>query len=174
MAGANQAAATAITKTGRPAKDYTGIIRTLVLTIKDEGFLAMYKGVTPTLIGAMPYEGIKFGTVGLLEQLFPTKQEQPTSYYATRKMFMGGMGGVMAGLITYPNDTIRRLLQLQGSRGTTAQYSGYFDCAIKVYKAEGIVRFYRGMTINLIRMAPNAAVQFGSYEILKRWTQGIL
>lgn len=134
----------------------------------------MYKGIQPTILGAMPYEGIKFGTVGVLEQIFPARSDQPPSYYAIRKMFMGGMGGVMAGLITYPNDTIRRLLQLQGSRGTTVHYKGYWDCAIKVYKAEGIRRFYLGLTINLIRMAPNAAVQFGSYEILKRWTYAIL
>jgi solute carrier family 25 phosphate transporter 23/24/25/41 len=40
-------------------------------------------------------------------------------------MAMGGMGGVMAGLMTYPNDTIRRLLQLQGSRGTATEFTGY-------------------------------------------------
>lgn len=86
-------------------------------------------------------------------------------------MLFGGLGGVMAGLISYPNDTIRRLLQLQGSRGTQAEYSGYFDCVRKTYKAEGIGRFYRGVTINVIRMAPNAAVQFGSYELLKQITE---
>eukprot|EP00429_Kryptoperidinium_foliaceum_P024991 CAMPEP_0176147430 /NCGR_PEP_ID=MMETSP0120_2-20121206/75156_1 /TAXON_ID=160619 /ORGANISM="Kryptoperidinium foliaceum, Strain CCMP 1326" /LENGTH=60 /DNA_ID=CAMNT_0017484045 /DNA_START=78 /DNA_END=256 /DNA_ORIENTATION=- len=60
----------------------------------------------------MPYEGIKFGTVGILERLFPSDEVSPT-----RKMIFGGTGGVMAGLLTYPNDTVRRLLQLQGSRG---------------------------------------------------------
>jgi hypothetical protein len=54
--------------------------------------------------------------------------ETPT---AMRKMAMGGMGGVMAGLMTYPNDTIRRLLQLQGSRGTATEFTGYFDCMKK-------------------------------------------
>jgi len=85
-------------------------------------------------------------------------------------MIFGGLGGVMAGLITYPNDTIRRLLQLQGSRGTSSEYSGFVDCVRKTYQAEGIGRFYRGMSINIIRMAPNAAVQFGSYELLKQLT----
>ena len=154
----------------RPTKVYTGIMQTIAITIKDEGFLALYKGITPTLLGAMPYEGIKFGTVGILESLFPTRNDQPPSYYITRKMIMGGMGGVMAGLITYPNDTIRRMLQLQGSRGTNSQYSGYFDCAVKTYQEHGITRFYRGLLVNTIRMFPNVMIQFGSYELLKRWT----
>jgi len=170
----------------RPVKAYSGIMVTLALTIKDEGFMALYKGMTPTILGAMPYEGIKFGTVGLLETVFPPQmgdddddghhhhhQSSSSYYHATRKMIMGGIGGVMAGLITYPNDTIRRLLQLQGSRGTTSQYSGYVDCAIKTYNEHGIARFYRGLLINTIRMFPNVCIQFGSYELLKRWTAGL-
>jgi hypothetical protein len=151
-------------------KQYHGIIRTILVTIMDEGFLALYKGVTPTLLGAMPYEGIKFGTVGVLEKVFP--KDDDTFSGPTRKMLFGGLGGVMAGLITYPNDTIRRLLQLQGSRGTSTNYTGYWDCVVKTYRAEGIARFYRGVVINIVRMAPNSAVQFGSYELLKQLTEG--
>jgi len=148
-------------------KQYKGIIRTMVLTVKDEGFWALFKGITPTLLGAMPYEGIKFGTVGILELLFPSDEISPT-----RKMIFGGAGGVMAGILTYPNDTVRRLLQLQGSRGTVTEFNGYWDCVRKTYHTYGIQRFYYGVTINIIRMAPNAAVQFGSYELLKKLTAG--
>lgn len=156
-------------------KEYGGIIQTVVLTVKDEGVRALYKGVTPTILGAMPYEGIKFGTVGLLENLFPRKKyaDEGSSTPVLRKMLFGGLGGVMAGVITYPNDTIRRLLQMQGSRGTQHAFTGYWDCVGQTYRAHGIARFYRGLTINIIRMAPNAAVQFGSYELLKQWTANI-
>jgi Mitochondrial carrier protein len=164
--------------TSRNNKDYKGILRTMVLTVRDEGFLALYKGVTPTLLGALPYEGVKFGTVGLMESIFPLIVDQDDGTTTTsshksspmRKMIFGGLGGVMAGIITYPNDTVRRLLQLQGSRGTDVKYNGYIDCVVTTYRKEGIARFYRGVTINIIRMAPNAAVQFGSYELLKQLT----
>lgn len=157
-------------------KEYHGILHTVMLTVRDEGFFALYKGVVPTLIGAIPYEGIKFGTVGLMERLFPLQtddenNQSPPKFSPIRKMLFGGIGGVMAGLITYPNDTIRRLLQLQGSRGTQGKYNGYMDCVVQTYQKEGIKRFYRGATINIIRMAPNTAVQFGSYEVLKQATE---
>ena len=147
-------------------KEYRGIIRTVLTTVKDEGVLALYKGVTPTIMGALPYEGIKFGTVGFLEQCFPVEQTTPL-----RKMMFGGIGGVIAGLVTFPNDTVRRLLQLQGSRGSKTNYCGFLDCIRQTYKSEGITRFYRGFTINIVRMVPNAAVQFGSYEVLKNLTK---
>jgi solute carrier family 25 phosphate transporter 23/24/25/41 len=155
---------------------YNGILNTVVLTAREEGVLALYKGVKPTVLGAMPYEGIKFGTVGVLEKMFPHERtydangnlEKPSVW---RKLCFGGAGGVMAGLITYPNDTVRRMLQLQGSRGTESSYTGYFDCVAKVYQRHGLGRFYHGVGINIIRMAPNTAVQFGSYELLKRLSE---
>ena len=150
-------------------KEYKGIVSTVLLTVREEGFGALYKGVTPTLIGALPYEGIKFGTVGFLESHLPASDMSPT----IRKMIFGGLGGVAAGVITYPNDTVRRLLQLQGSRGTETTYNGYWDCVQRTYRKEGLARFYRGATINIIRMAPNSAVQFGAYEILKQWSSGL-
>ena len=153
-------------------KVYKGIVSTILVTVKEEGVLAVYKGVTPTLLGAMPYEGIKFGTVGVLESTFPKSHDNDSTTLspAVRKMLFGGLGGVMAGLITYPNDTIRRLLQLQGSRGTTAVYTGYWDCLQQTVRTGGVARLYAGLGANLLRMAPNAAVQFGSYEFLKQHT----
>jgi Mitochondrial carrier protein len=160
-------------------KEYAGILRTVSLTVRDEGLLALWRGALPTLIGAMPYEGIKFGTVGVLETYFLPKyqgdgDDSKTIIRATplQKMCMGGVGGMMAGLITYPNDTVRRLLQLQGSRATDVVYSGYWDCVRQTYQREGITRFFRGFGINIVRMAPNTAVQFGSYELLKQGTAG--
>jgi len=110
-------------------KHYKGILNTLVVTVREEGARALYKGVTPTLLGAMPYEGIKFGTVGVLERVFPRKEVDDgnsNSNAVLRKVMFGGAGGISAGILTYPNDTIRRLLQLQGSKGTTEHFAGYW------------------------------------------------
>jgi len=157
-------------------RHYSGIINTVVVTAKEEGISALYKGVKPTVLGAMPYEGIKFGTVGLLESIFPHEKTYDDNGNAIkppvwRKLCFGGAGGVMAGLVTYPNDTVRRMLQLQGSRGTESVYTGYFDCVRKVCASHGIQRFYHGVGINIIRMAPNTAIQFGSYELLKQLSE---
>jgi hypothetical protein len=130
-----------------------------------------------TVLGAMPYEGIKFGTVGVLEKLFPLTENDDNSSQQlstpVRKMIFGGCGGVMAGFITYPNDTVRRLLQIQGSRGTTSSYSGYWDCVRQTVRTHGVRRLYHGLTINLVRMAPNSALQFYFYSLLKEWTDGV-
>mmetsp|Transcript_7666 Transcript_7666/g.16628 ORF Transcript_7666/g.16628 Transcript_7666/m.16628 type:complete len:322 (-) Transcript_7666:61-1026(-) len=159
-------------------KHYTGIWETMVLTVRDEGVFTLYRGVTPTLIGAIPYEGIKFGTVGLLDKLIPADDslgESSKSSKILRKVLFGGVGGVMACIITYPNDTVRRLLQLQGSRSSIAgERTGYWVCVRNTFAKHGIRRFYSGLFINLVKMAPNTAVQFGSYELLKQITETII
>ena len=147
-------------------KKYKGIIDTVRITVKEEGISALYKGIRPTLLGAVPYEGIKFGTVGLLESLLPA---EPGSTNVYRKVLFGAAGGIAAGCLTYPNDTVRRLLQLQGTPGAE-KFDGYLDCVRKTYRSHGMKRFYRGMGVNLLRMAPNTAVQFGAFELLKEWT----
>lgn len=107
-------------------KHYRGIVNTVIVTAREEGVKALYKGVTPTLLGAIPYEGLKFGTVAMLERMFPRKDENvSTANNVARKIMFGGAGGIVAGLMTYPNDTVRRLLQLQGSKGTVEHYAGY-------------------------------------------------
>jgi solute carrier family 25 phosphate transporter 23/24/25/41 len=110
-------------------KHYKGIANTVIVTAREEGVRALYKGITPTVLGAMPYEGFKFGTVAILERMFPKKKDTveggTIANNVTRKVMFGGAGGVVAGIMTYPNDTVRRLLQLQGSKGTTEQYAGY-------------------------------------------------
>jgi Mitochondrial carrier protein len=181
------------TTTTQHSKVYHGLVQTMVVTVKDEGIAGLYKGIAPTMLGAMPYVGIQFGTVAVLEKLFPKSNytdndapPQPTTsstatsgQKALRKMLFGGIGGVTAGLLTYPNDTVRRMLQLQGARlsplhetaaPAVPQFSGYWDCVVQTYRTQGIARFYRGLTINLIRMAPNTAVQFGTYEFLSQAT----
>lgn len=152
---------------GGGGKVYASVWSTVRVTVRDEGIAGLYRGVTATLIGAMPYMGIQFGTVGLLERCFVVEGEKPT---AMQKLMFGGLGGVAAGVITYPNDTVRRLLQLQGSRGTVAVYKGYWDCVRQTIQGVGVRRLYQGLGINVLRMAPNTAVQFGTYEVLKQWT----
>lgn len=92
-------------------KHNIGIIDTVLVTAREEGPRALYKGCPQTLLGAMPYEGIKFGTVAVMEWAFPKTNAREGGKKdsivgdVTRKLIFGGAGGVSASVITYPNDT---------------------------------------------------------------------
>ena len=70
------------------------------------------------------------------------------------------------GIVTYPTDTIRRLLQVQGADGMK-QFSGVMECITLTYKEGGLLRFYSGITAKLVRVIPDAAILFLTYESLK-------
>ena len=79
----------------------------------------------------------------------------------------GAFAGCFAQSISYPLDTIRRRLQVQGRVGKV-EYKGMIDCGLKIYKQEGFKGFFRGIWVNAARAGPSQAVQFASYNFLKR------
>lgn len=151
---------------GRDAP-YSGITSTFLRTFREEGFRALFRGVGPTLVGAIPYEGIKFGSYDLLTQLLP-RDIDPKADFAG-KIMCGGGAGMLATIFTYPNDTVRRRLQMQGSGGTPRIYRNAIHCYVTLAQREGFVAFYRGLTPTLVRAVPNMGVQFATYELFKSW-----
>lgn len=79
----------------------------------------------------------------------------------------GAMAGCAAQSVSYPFDTIRRRMQVQGRVGKI-EYSGMMDCGRKMFAKEGIRGFYKGIWVNAARAGPSQAVQFASYSFLKK------
>lgn len=156
-------------------REKSGLLMLLHMARK-EGMMSWYRGIGPTLLGAVPYEGLKFMSFDVYNSLLLGWVEENTerrSAVVERrkkvgvKLVCGALAGATAGCVLYPNDTVRRLLQIQGTRGAEKVYSSALDCWRKTYASGGIRRFYRGIVPYLIRMAPNSAIQFGTYEYLK-------
>jgi solute carrier family 25 phosphate transporter 23/24/25/41 len=144
---------------------YSGIYSTFMRTFREEGFRALFRGIGPTLAGSIPYEGIKFGAYDVLTQLLPADIDPKASFAG--KIMCGGGAGMLATILTYPNDTVRRRLQMQGSGGTPRIYRHAIHCYVVLAKQEGVASFYRGLTPTLVRAVPNMGVQFATYELFK-------
>ena len=82
------------------------------------------------------------------------------------RLVSGAIAGIFSVSITYPTDLIRRRLQLQGFDNSVPQYTGILDCCRKIFKTEGIIGFYRGITATWLKTGPAVAIQF--------WTIGKL
>lgn len=144
---------------------YSGIYDTFAVTTREEGVRALFRGIGPTLFGSIPYEGIKFGSYDLLKTLLPEDIDPKADYIG--KMVCGGGAGMIATILTYPNDTVRRRLQMQGQGGSKILYSSAIDCYVKLYRHEGMGVYYRGLLPTLVRAMPNMGVQFATYDVLK-------
>jgi hypothetical protein len=153
-----------------PEIRYEGILRTFRQIAREEGMRAFYKGVGPTLAGAVPYEGIKFASYDLLRH-YADDLDVPVNDLLS-KVVCGGGAGMAAALATYPNDTVRRRLQLQGAGGASLRYSSALDCYSQIFRNEGLIAFYRGLTPTLLRAIPNMGIQFASYDYLRACLKG--
>jgi solute carrier family 25 carnitine/acylcarnitine transporter 20/29 len=75
----------------------------------------------------------------------------------------GGVGGACLVLVGHPLDLIKvRFQTMQGNL-----YSGVVDCAVKIFKAEGIRGLYRGMAAPLVTVTPMYSLCFLGYSVGK-------
>ena len=57
----------------------------------------------------------------------------------------------------------------QAGRAASDQaYKGIIDCAVRVFREEGVMTFYRGLPPRLVSVVPMIAIQFTVYEFMKR------
>ena len=81
-------------------------------------------------------------------------------------LIAGGISGAVSRTIVSPFERAKILLQLQGLEAHKA-YQGMFATIWKMYKEEGWRGWFRGNTLNCIRIVPYSAVQFAVFEKCK-------
>lgn len=55
-----------------------------------------------------------------------------------------------------------------GRAASEHAYTGIIDCAVKVFREEGLVAFYRGLPPRLVSVVPMIGIQFGVNEFMRR------
>jgi solute carrier family 25 protein 33/36 len=83
---------------------------------------------------------------------------------------MGNLGAAaiskfVAACISYPHEVVRTRLRQPAENGII-KYTGLWQCFKLVWKEEGMVALYGGMSAHLMRVVPNAAIMFFCYEAI--------
>lgn len=85
---------------------------------------------------------------------------------STSSLIAGGIAGAVSRTVVSPFERAKILLQLQGPEAQKA-YRGMFPTIWKMYVDEGWRGWFRGNTLNCIRIIPYSAVQFAVFERVK-------
>lgn len=163
-------------------KKYKGIIHAFTSIYREEGgYRALYRGLSATLTGMVPYAGISFFSFEYIKLLFMKHlpdltcnkcQENTGGLILTvpAKMAAGGCAGLMSQSVSYPLDVTRRRMQLAHMNPETRHYGQSMFATLRlVYANYGVTKgLFRGLTINYIRAIPMMAVSFSTYELAKR------
>lgn len=112
------------------------------------------------------YAGISFSAYEVLKGFAPKQSNgQPSVFW---KLFCGGWAGFIAQTVSFPIDTVRRRMQLQGSMNQRV-YRHSIDCLLQILRQEGPLALFKGVSANLVRSGPNVAIQFTVFEIIKSY-----
>jgi len=79
----------------------------------------------------------------------------------------GGCAGAASRTVVSPLERLKIIQQVQ-PRGSESQYKGVWRSLLRMWQEEGFKGFMRGNGINCLRIVPYSAVQFTTYEQLKK------
>ena len=89
------------------------------------------------------------------------------AYLDVRPYICGGTAAVVAEICTFPLDTAKIRLQVQGSAAHSTAYSGTADCLHTIARQEGVAQLYRGLAPAVLRQAVYGTIKFGLYYSVK-------
>jgi solute carrier family 25 oxoglutarate transporter 11 len=133
--------------------NYTSVVDALTRIAKNEGVSRLWAGAYPTVVRAM---ALNFGQLAFFSEA--KNQLKSTNLSSrTQTLTASAVAGFFASFLSLPFDFMKTRLQKQTRAADgTMPYKGMFDCARKVVKEEGLLRFYRGFGTYYVRIAPHA------------------
>lgn len=144
-------------------REFTGLFDCIRKVAMRGGPLALYQGFGVSVQGIIVYRGAYFGLFDTAKGLI-FEDEKKASFIA--KWAVAQTVTAMAGVISYPFDTVRRRLMMQAG-SDKIMYKGTVDCWSKIARDEGIGAFFKGAWSNVLRGAGGALVLVLYDEIKK-------
>ncbi|KAL8914425.1 MAG: hypothetical protein Q9171_000930 [Xanthocarpia ochracea] len=154
---------------------YRGVYGTAATIWGEEGVRGMYRGLGPMLLGYVPTWAVYLTVYNRAQAFFRTK----TDNWFLANVYASLSGGACSTMATNPIWVIKTRLMAQSNTNTPVnhlrapwQYRNTLDAARKMYRAEGLLSFYSGLTPALLGLT-HVAIQFPLYEVFKEKFTGI-
>nr|GMD81589.1 adenine nucleotide transporter BT1, chloroplastic/mitochondrial-like [Ipomoea batatas] len=144
---------------------YKNVLDALVKIVKEEGPAELYRGLTPSLIGVIPYAATNYYAYDTLRKAYRQilKQEEIGSM-AT--LLIGSAAGAISGGVTFPLEVARKHMQAGALNGR--QYHNMLHALISILEHEGVLGLYRGLGPSCLKLVPAAGISFMCYEACKK------
>lgn len=141
--------------------ELNGFVDSAKSVYAENGFWSFYKGCRPTLLSLSPFIAINFCTFDTLKTKFvPEDVATPNPLFI---LSLGAASGIFAQSICYPLDTVRRRMQMKGTK-----YTSIYNAFSTIIKEESFQGLYKGMVPNAIKVVPNNGIRFMAYTYICR------
>ncbi|KAF7730588.1 hypothetical protein EC973_001970 [Apophysomyces ossiformis] len=134
--------------------------------VKNDGFRGLFAGYGATFIRDAPFAGIYlffYEQTKSWTNAFVKSQQLAVANVAIN-LGSGVVAGAAATCMTQPFDMLKTRMQLKPNL-----YKYLIQAAQKVFREEGIMGFFDGISVRLIRKPLNSAISWAIYEEVVRW-----
>ncbi len=154
------------------------------VVLKADGPAGLYSGLTPTLVGILPYAGLAFGTFETLK-IGIMNHQGTEAVSAAQRFYCGVLAGIFAQTFTYPLDIVRRRMQTDGLHGLKVQnsseggtqtlkpvrkYTSILQTLRHVAENEGVRGgLFKGLSMNWIKGPIAHGISFTAFDLLKKY-----
>lgn len=144
------------------------IVKCFKHTVKTEGYLSLWKGLTGPLCSMIFINGFVFAAEDYSMKHIEKYTGNPDRYYVMNHMLAGGFAGGLQSLIAGPSELAKCRLQMEGLDAHTESKYKYGAPSLlrEIYKTEGLRGTMRGMVPTVCREVPSFGAYFGTYFAL--------
>ncbi|XP_071730387.1 mitochondrial carrier protein CoAc1 isoform X3 [Rutidosis leptorrhynchoides] len=121
---------------------------------------------SPTLIGILPYAGLKFYIYEELKRRVSEEQQRSIMI----RLSCGALAGLLGQTFTYPLDVVRRQMQVENMQAAGgARHKNTWKGLTTIVSQQGWRQLFAGLSINYIKIVPSVAIGFTAYDMMKSW-----
>jgi len=136
-----------------------GVMQTCSQTLKNEGFVAFWKGLPWAYCREGSYTSIRLGAYAPVRDAIGAGKPDSPAYM---KFFAGALTGMIGSIAGNPFDVLKTLSQT--NQGKSVPLSTLVG---NMYQSQGIAGFYRGVNVNVMRAIVLNATKMGVYDVAK-------
>lgn len=134
-----------------------------------EGLRAVYRGLTTSLCGVMPFNALKLGIYDIVRRSVIAARHAAgessvdgTSLPPALTASIGAFSGVFAATSCFPIEVIRRKQMVGELAGLSLP-----DALVTLAQTEGASALFRGVGLNVVKVALSNSLGFVLYEVMK-------
>ncbi|KAI7987216.1 hypothetical protein LOK49_LG13G02579 [Camellia lanceoleosa] len=145
---------------------YDGLFDAFIKILQEGGPGELYRGLTPSLIGVIPYAATNYFAYDTLRKAYRKifKQEKIGNI---ETLLIGSAAGAISSSATFPLEVARKHMQVGAVSGRQV-YKNVLHALSSILEQEGIQGLYKGLGPSCIKLVPAAGISFMCYEACKR------
>ena len=136
-------------------RNYRHVLDAFSRIIKEEGVLALWRGVFPTMLRAVAINVSMLTTYDEIKEWFNKRSEVKDTQSIRLKA--SAVSGIVLSLVSLPFDNVKTKMQkMTKDANGNYPYKGIFDCFKKSVQREGVAGLWVGYPTFYMRVAPHA------------------